>query len=372
MKLIILKNNLIVGLNSVERAIGDNVNLPILKSFLVQTEGNKIVLTSTNLELVVKYTVSGKIMETGSLTIPFAVFNNIIKNLNSDRVTLENKEEKLAVSSDNYEAIIQGQGTQEFPIIPSIQNTKESITLKISDFKELLSSVVVATQHSDIRPEISGVCLQGAYDTLVFVATDSFRLAEKKVSPNQFKSSLNQELSAIIPLKTAVELLRVLNPEDDNDSVEILVDPSQILFRTNTQEITSRLIDGRFPEYQPIIPKETQNEVVVNRAELTQAVKLTSAFSGRLGGVILKSGDTKKFLEIYAADDSLGENRYRLPIKLKGNGFAVSFNWRYLLDGLRIYKSEEVVLGVGAADRPATVKSINDPSLIYVLMPIKS
>ena len=369
MKLILLKNNIVEALSSVERAIGDNVNLPILKNFFLKAGDGKMSLISTNLELAITQFVSAKIIEPGFFTAPLQVFKNIINNINSERITLEQKEKQLTISTDNYEAVLQTQNPKEFPLIPSIQNTKQTLKIGVGDFKESLSQVIVATQYSEIRPEISGIFIAFQENDLVFVATDSFRLAEKKLNLAKIKTNF-EKFAATIPLKTAQELLRILK-DVDND-LEVCADSNQILFKTKDQEIVSRLVDGAFPDYRAIIPRQAATELTLQREEFVRAVKLTSSFSGRANDITLRVGENKKFLELYSADSVLGENRYRIPIKSKGEKFSVVFNWRYLLDGFRIYKSEEVVLGINAADRPALIKNPAEGNTVYVLMPIKN
>ena len=370
MKLIILKNNLVEGLNSVENSIGNNTNLPILKNVFLGTENNKIVLISTNLELATKYLLSGKIIETGSVTIPFMIFNNIIKNLNTERINLEKKGKHLVINTDNYEALIHGQDSKDFPIIPSIQNKKNSIKLNATTFRNALSNTIIASQYSDIRPEISGVLISFQDKRLTFVATDSFRLAEIILESDQVQSSF-EEVSVIIPLNTASELLKAVGNQENGD-IEIFIDSNQILFKTSTQYITSRLIDGNFPDYRAIIPKQTKIEVSVNRREIIDAVKLTKVFAGRASDITVSVGGNKKFLEFHSVDNVLGENSYKVPIKLKGEKFSISFNWRYLLDGLKIYKSEEIILGLNESNRPVSIKSVNEPLSLYIVMPIKT
>ncbi len=369
MKLILLKNNLLGALTSVERAIGENINLPILKNFLLKADDGKISLVSTNLELAITHFISAKIIESGVFTAPLNIFKNIISNINSERITLEQKEKQLTISTDNYEAILQTQNPKEYPLIPAIQNTKQTFQINESEFKESLAQVVVATQYSEIRPEISGVFLAFQENEVVFVATDSFRLAEKKISSAKVKTNF-EKFAVTIPLKTAHELLRVL--KDSEEDLEIYIDSNQILFKTKEQEIVSRLIDGGFPDYRAIIPRQTTAELTLQRDELMRAVKLTSSFSGRASDITLRVGENKKFLELYSADSALGENRYKIPIKFKGERISIVFNWRYLLDGLRIYKTEEIVLGVNAADRPVLIKGQSESGTTYVLMPIKS
>jgi DNA polymerase-3 subunit beta len=368
MKVIILKNNLLEGLVATERAIGDNVNLPILKNVLFKAQNNKISLTTTNLELAITYTLSGKIIESGEITIPHFIFENIVKNLESERISLELKNKQLILITDNYEALIQGQEAKEFPIIPTIKNKKRFLKIPIDYFKEVLGSVITSTQYSEIRPEISGIFINFE-DQLTLVATDSFRLAERVLEKDRYESEEDGNFSIILPLKTALELQRILKEQEAD--LEVFVDPNQILFKTATIELISHLIDGRFPDYKSVIPKQFKTEIFVQRNELISAVRVASSFSGRINDLTLKVGDNKKYLEIYAASSSVGENRYRLPVKLKGEKVSLVLNWRYLLDGLKIFQGEEIMLGINLPDKPISLKSPTEPYLVYVLVPMK-
>jgi DNA polymerase III subunit beta len=369
MKLIILKNNLIEGLNSVERAISAIANLPILKNILIKTEGGRISFTTTNLEIAITQTVSGKIVEEGEITVPLSIFAPVAKNLNSERISLEVKDKHMVVTTDNYEATIQTQSAKEFPIIPTISDSQNSISISSSKLLEALQSVIIATQYSEIRPEISGVFFKLFDQNLILAATDSFRLSERVIEANEVHTALS-EVSMIVPFKTAEELTRFL--QGDESDVQILIDQNQVLFKMANKQLISRLVDGAFPEYKAIIPKQIQNEAIINRAELINALKLASSFSGRANDVALKVGENKKFITLSSSDAAVGENTYRIPIKLKGEPFSVVFNWRYLLDGLKVYSSEDITLGVNASDRPAVIKNQIESSLTYVVMPIKN
>lgn len=369
MKLIILKNNLLEALFSVERCVGETSNLLILKNILFFVENNKIKITATNLELAVTYHLSGKIIKEGKVCVPFSVFNNIVKNLSTERVELTQEKNNLIVKTDNYEAIIYGQNPDDFPIIPVLASNEPSITFKNKIFKNLLSKVIVASQYSEIRPEISGILFRYRNNELKIAATDSFRLTEKTMPGDTYEIKIN-ELEVIVPLKTVQELLRVI--DDGETIINFYIDAHQAMFKTEKQEIISRLIDGQFPDYEPVIPKETKTEFIANRQELINAVKLTSVFTSRANDIVFRAGDGKKFLEVFASENQLGENRYLVPIKLRGDKFSAVFNWRYLLDGFKIHDSENIFFGINSADRPVIIKSPDNPSLIYVLMPIKS
>ena len=369
MRLIILNNNLKEALRSIGGGIGDNSNLPILKNILIKTEDNKIIFSTTNLELAISYLASGKIIEEGSLTVPFGIFSSIIGNLTTERITLENKDYNLLIKTDNYEATVQGLNPEDFPIIPKINNVDKYIKIGSEIFKNALLKIINSIQYSEIRPEINGCLFSYQIDYLKLTGTDSFRLAEKNISADQFKSNFEEGFETILPLKTIQEILRVISNEGD---LSIFISQNQALFKTNELEIVSRLIDGKFPDYQSIVPQDFKTELVVNKTELVNALKLTSIFSGRVNEVKLKIGENKKFLEIYSADNALGENHYLLPIKTSGDNLVISFNCKYLLDGLKSLEDKEVILGLNGDNQPAIIKSPADKNWFYVLGPIKS
>lgn len=361
------------SLSYVEKGVGSDSSLPILKNVLIRTDGNKIVVVGTNLELAVTSSFSGKIIENGEITVPFHVFFSIVKNLNAERVSLEVKAQKMLITTDNYEASIQGQDAKEFPIIPSLHTPTQTIKANTHAFIEALQKAVVAAQYSEIRPEISGVLFR-VDEGFICVATDGFRLTEKKVDRSGATVETEDATRAIVPLRTIEEMLRILpSIEKQEESVEVLIDPTQILFRTQSLQAVSRLIDGNFPEYEAIIPKSVETEITLSRSELMNALKLTSSFSGRANDVSFITGENKKHIELYSGDASLGEGRYKVSAKTKGGNVPeLTFNWRYLLDGLRIFNAEEVTIGINAPDKPVVIRTPEEPLLTYVVMPIKN
>ncbi len=369
MKIIVLRGNLVAGLAAVERGIGGSANLPILKNVLISAREGGISFTTTNLELAITHEVSGKVLEPGETTCQFGILNSIVKNVTAERITLEKSGKKLLLTTENYEAQIQTQDAKEFPLVPSVSESAKTAVFGVETLTDALQSVIVATQYTDIRPEISGVLFRFHESGVTFVATDSFRLSEYVLASKELAV---HGMDAIVPLRTAEELLRIVQGGVKNSSVEITVDTNQVLVKTAGTHIVSRLIDGRFPEYHAIIPKEVKNEATVAREEFMQAIKLTSSFSGRANDIVLAVSDNKKSLELFSSDASLGESRYHIPLKMKGEKFSVSFNWRYLLDGLRIYRGSSITLGVNTPDRPAVVKDPSAPHLTYVVMPIKA
>lgn len=370
MKLIVLRNNLKDGLSAVEKAVTENTTLPILKNVLLKIFNNRIKLESTNLELGISCFISGKIIENGSVTIPFGVFYSIINNSDSERINLNTENNNLIIKTDNYEAKIQGVSSEEFPIIPKINNSEYYLKIESDLFKRSLLKVINCAQFSEIRPEISGIFFDFQLTVLKLAATDSFRLAEKSIYSNQFSTNFNRGFKVIVPIKTVQEIIRIF-PNDNY--INIYIDPNQIDFKNENLELISRIIEGEYPDYEQIIPKEGEMEININKNNFINALKLVSNFSSRINDIKFKIGDGKKVLKIYSANQYLGENNYFIPVKSKGKDFGeIKFNWRYLLDGLKNMDSETINFTVSSDIKPAVIKSPDDNSYFYILMPIKS
>lgn len=365
MKITILKNNLKNSLDAVSRTVGENTNLPILKNILVKADNGKINIISTDLEMAVIKTVAGKIVEGGQFTVPFGVFNSVINNIQSERIDLENKNTNILIKTDSYEAMIQGMNPEDFPIIPIFEKKKEFMELKGDILKDSLGQVVSAAQTSELRPEISGVLLDMDGGMFKLVATDSFRLAEKII----YNSDSNNGFKIIIPLKPAQELIRII---DNKDNIRFYADESQFMAETEDLLLITKLIDGKFPDYAAIIPKNVSTEAEINRSELIGALKLVSSFTSKNNEVVFRVIPDRRMVEIYSADSMLGENKYLIPAKINGEAVEVSFNWRFFLDGLKNIGADSVYIGFQGDIKPSVIKQPGDSSYIYILMPIKS
>ena len=300
--------------------------------------------------------------------MPLNTLSTIVSNTNSERINLETNQNILQFKTDNYEATIQGLPEEEFPIIPKIENVKNHLTLSAELFRDSVLKVINAIQLSEIRPEISGMLLDFQVTHFKLVGTDSFRLAEKTINESNYTSTFQRGFKVIIPLKTMQEALRTLVKGE----VSIFIDPNQILFKNEELEIISRLIDGNYPDYDPITPKSFETEIIVEREQLVNAVKLVSTFSGKVNDIRMKVKDGKKILEVYSVNQLLGENKYLVPVKVKGDETEVSFNWRYLMDGLKNFNGQDIFFGINGNSRAAMLKNANDAAYFYILMPINA
>lgn len=368
MKLIILRSNLKEGLSAVERAVVDNNNLPILKNVLFKAD-TRVTLQATNLEIGVTFQTNAKIQEPGVVSIPFAPFNSIIQNSVSERIVISTEGNTLTVTTDNYEAKLQGLPAEEFPIIPNIEEGARTLQINTSVFKSAITEISGAAAVNDLKPELNSILFDVQHNSFKAAATDGFRLAEKNFPHNTFGVTTSEPIRALVPLKTIQEVARAF-PE--GEQLTISFDEHQVLFSAKDIMVISRLVDGTYPDYTAIIPKQTTTEIVVDREQFVGAVKLVSNFSGRGSDVSLRMTSDEKQLAIFAANQLVGENVYHIPVKKKGGEIKeVVFNWRYLLDAIRALPGETISLALNGEAKPVLFKSTTDDSVFYIVMPIQ-
>ncbi|MBI2035369.1 MAG: DNA polymerase III subunit beta [Candidatus Liptonbacteria bacterium] len=367
MSVIILRNNLKEALEKANRALGEASHLPVLKNFLIKAENNNLIITSTNLELGITVYVPAKIIEPGYFMIPASVFSSLISNITSERLDIQIKDSNLEIKADNYEAEIPILNSEDFPIIPDIENKNKFIEFNSSFISEAFNQIISTVQFSEIRPEISGILFDFQLNELTLVGTDSFRLAEKKISNSKFKTNFDTNFKFIIPIKTIHEFIRVFKKDE---IVKFYFDENQILFKSNTVEIISRLIEGNFPDYKAIIPKNFETEIEINKNDFMNSLKLSGVLNPSIYEIkiIIKSG--KKNIEVLSTEKSFGKAKSTLLAKIKGKDAEILFNWRYFFDGLKNFKDEAVFIGLNDGSRPALIKS-EDITYLYILMPIK-
>jgi DNA polymerase-3 subunit beta len=371
MNIVLLKNNLKEALSIISGIRKENAQLPILKNFLLETKDGKLCISSTDLEMGVTHALSAKVIEEGSVTVPYAIFSQIISNLSFERVTLELKGGSLAITTDNYNAKIGTTPRDDFPIIPSLEHAANSFAVEADVLVQSLGAVMGACQVSDFRPELSGVLFHYKGGALNVVATDSFRLAKRSISDKKVEAKAEGDVSFIVPLKTIQEVVRIFGGAKEG-KISISSDETQIVFETDSTRLISRLIEGKFPDYEMVIPRSFETEVSLDKDDLASALKLTSSLANRLNEVRIMTDETMKNIRIISSSHEFGESEYLLPAKIKGQGVQISFNWRFILDGLRTIKTQTVFLGLNGEHRPSLLQAPDDDSFTYILTSIKA
>jgi len=373
MKLTTLQENLKSGLFTVSHIAGKNINLPILSNIMIEAREGNIKLITTDLELGVVSKVRGKIEAEGSITVDAKLFSDYISLLPNQKIEIEKTDSKISIKCENYKTTIKGQESEEFPLIPQVDK-KEHYTIKTEEFKKSLSQVVFAVSTSETRVELSGVLFNFQKDKLILAATDSYRLAEKKIN---IKTNSNEEKRIIVPAKTLQEVIRILSGIKESElneggEMKFYISDNQILFEMGSTELVSRLIEGQYPDYTQIIPQNHKTTASINRGEFVRAVKASSIFSKTgINDVNLDFPIGKNQTVVSSASGQTGENITELTSNVSGGENSIVVNFRYLLDGINNINSENIKIELTDGNTPCILRGEKEDDYLYIIMPIK-
>lgn len=375
MKFSCLEENLKQGLFTVGHIAGKNVNLPILNNILIDaTEGN-VRLVSTNLEIGISSLLRGRIDKEGSFTVDAKILSDYVNLLPNKKVNIELVNENIIIDCENYKTKIKGVSAEDFPLIPKIERN-DCCKVNLEEFKKAISQVAFAASTNENRIELSGVLFTFSNNELVLAATDSYRLAEKKIKVSYVLSE-GETKKIIIPGKTVQEVYRILSGAKDevgveSEEVEIYLADNQILFVYGTTEIVSRLIEGQYPDYKQIIPSLSKTNSLVEVKQLVRAVKASALFSKTgVNDINLDFPKEKNQIIISSASGQTGESITDIEAQISGEDNGVVVNYRYLLDGLNNINNEMVKIEVVDGNTPCILKPEKDDSFLYIVMPIK-
>jgi DNA polymerase-3 subunit beta len=383
MKFSCTQENLKRGLLATGYVAGKNVNLPILNNVMIKIEGSSIQLISTNLEIAVRCIIRGKVDEAGEYTVPSKLFMEYVNLLPEDRVDMETTEAFLKIACRKNSTKIKGIPSSEFPLIPTVDRQK-TLFISGSVLKRALGQVNFAISSIESRPELTGALFNVnpsfAQGSLVIAATDSYRLSEKTIAleAKAGTASSKEAFSFIVPGKSLQEVVRILalfkDSELEAEPVEIAFSEGQVAFSFGDVELISRLIDGRYPDYRPIIPEKYVSEAVFRRPDAVQAVKGASLFArAGLQDVHFKMDPTEG-LVVSSSEGQMGKNDSTVDAEISGPQNSIVLNYRYFLDGLAALETPKARMRIIDAMNACLLVSDGDSEkekFLYIVMPIK-
>lgn len=366
MELTVTQENLARALGNVGRVASSKAGLPILSNILLRTDGTRLLVAATNLEIATVYHIGSKISNPGAITVPARLINEFIASLPSGNVDLRVTDNKLSITSGRYSSIINGIVADEFPELPTIDEASSSLyTIVVSDFKQAVSQTIITAGNDSTRPVLTGVYWHTFEGSIYLAATDGYRLSERKLIPAE------GDLSAIIPASTLQEVLRTLT--DDTHDIELLFDDTQVRFRMNGVEVTSRLIDGKYPDYRQLIPASSESTVTINTAEFTRISKIAGLFARASGGSITITAESEtQTIAINSIASELGENTSTAEAKVDGDG-SVTLNSRYVSDALSVIGADSVLFRFSGKLAPCVlIPQEKNADYMHIIMPLKS
>lgn len=375
MKITCKQQDLSRGLSVVSHAVSSRSTLPILANILLSTDGGRLRLYATNLEIGINCWIDADVHEEGTTTVPAKLITDLVNSLPQAPVDISVPEDShtMNVKSLRSSANIKGMDPSEFPLSPNTEGSDPAIVIDAAQLKEMIAEVAFAAADDDSRPVLTGVLVQVSTGKVTFAAADAFRLAVRASSLTDDAVLRNDIL---IPARTLTELSRILPSEG---SVQMIVTPnrSQVLFHSENIDLLSRLIEGTFPNFRQIIPKEHTTRAVVETKEFAAAVRSVAPFardSSNIARIKIHggSGGEPGMLTIEATAEDVGDNTSTINASVDGPEQQIIFNVKYLSEVLSVVDTPEVALEVTSAARPGVVRPISSADYTYVIMPMST
>lgn len=367
MKLSCKQADLSLALSLVNRAVSPNNTLPVLNNILLKAEGKKLLVSGTNLEIAISMAFDANVENEGALTVPAKMFSSYVSLLEDKEVELSVSGGKtLVVRSPGSETRMKGISAEEFPSTPKIDKA-DHFKFPVKPVLEALNLVTFAASTNISRPVLTGLFWQVTGKTVRLAATDSYRLGERQF---ELPADLGTDITFIVPSKTAQELLKVLESSSEKE-FEVSVGKGQILFKVDGVELVSRLIEGNFPDYEKILPKEVKTSAALTTENFLLALKKVSVI------VRENSNNVKVKLEkgkayIYSDETQVGQGATEIPCEnMKGEDMETALNVQYLLDVLSHLKDEKVNFGLNDALSPVMVTPAKTSGYLHIIMPLK-
>lgn len=353
------------AVNQVSKASSKNISLDVLNNIVLETKDKSLLFSSSNLNIGLEIEIPVSVEEKGKIGVNGQNFENIINNLDIKEkiVNLKTEGDSLVLNNKNNLLKLKTNPTEDFPGIPKIKG--DSFNIKIKDLLHGLRSVYYASAVSDIKPEISSVYIYSNDDYLYFVSTDSFRLAERKIK----NTGINID-KILIPYKNVIDIIKIISLMDENDDLEVVYNDNQISLTKTGFYLTSRLIDGSFPDYSQIIPDEYKTKVVCLKSDIQKALKISSIFSDKFNQINILIDPKSKLFEIDSENKDIGQNKINIPGAIEGDKVEFSVNLKYLNDSFQSLNEDSIVFEILESNKPIIIKANGDKNFLYLIMPM--
>jgi DNA polymerase-3 subunit beta len=356
------KDELVQALGIVSRAVSTRTSVQILSGILLEPQGGELRLSATDMELSLRANVQAQIEGDGAIVLPGKTLADIARLLPSDEVAIEHKpsEAVVRITSGSASYTLHMYNPEDFPRLPEL-DAVETFSVDRESLLETIHRVARAASRDESRPVLTGILVSFTGGKIVMAATDSYRLAVKETE----LSGDAPELEAIVPSRALQELARIANA---GDTVEVGVHENQVLFSTEGAWLTTRRIDGQFPNYRQLLPEQFEHELTIPRVELLEVVRRASVMIQRATPLQLRFAEGE--LTVIARTHEVGESQESMPIGFTGETLEIGFNADFLRDGLESMDGDDVRFKLISPLRPAVIQGEGD-DFTYLVMPIR-
>lgn len=362
------------AIKAVEGMVGKELNIPIIQNILIEAKENSLSLSATNLEIGVVQKIPAKTEGEWKIVIAPGLLTGFLNAIRGgEHITLEKDDTTLLVKTDSYQSEIKGFDAEEYPIIP-YDESGDGVTLKLGVLKSIVSSVVSFVTHNEIRPELTGVYLTVRDGQVFAAATDSFRLGERKGYVKDLLGIQGElpDMQVILPQKICNFIIRL--PEDNEDVVWHVKD-NHLSITSDGLYVTTRLIDGNYPDYTQIIPTKTETNVIIKKADLIESMKVMMVFSQKEASEVVMSV-TEDSVDVSTRKQEHGSSVTKLSASISGGEQEFVVNPRYVYEGVQNISEDEVFIGVNNDAAPILFRGSSKEGInelyTYIVMPIKN
>lgn len=360
------RNQLNQELSKVSRLANARMPIPILNNILLNVQVDQLTLSVTDLEIGIQTTLPVEVKSEGSFTVPARLLTEFILASQESKLEADVSDKAtLTLKGAQSQVKIRGLEASEFPALPFIEGDP-TLTVRATELKEAVDLVSFATAIDDTRPVLAGILVTAIDKELVLAATDSYRLAEKRI---KLHHPTKNPCSVIVPKRTLMELSRLLAEEAGD--ISVFVGDNQIQFSYAQTRLVSRVIEGNYPQYINIVPKEYQTRVTANLPDCVAALKMSQLFAREAGNLISMTMVPGKGVTVEAAASQRGEASNSFTAITEGEEVKMAFNVKYLLDALLVLKAENVFLELSGTDKPIMIRPANSPEYFSLVMPLK-
>ncbi|HWQ11261.1 MAG TPA: DNA polymerase III subunit beta [Roseiflexaceae bacterium] len=374
MKLSCLQENLKRGLAIVGHAVAGKSTLPVLSNILLATDDGRLKLAATNLEIGITCWIGAKIDGEGAVTVPAKLLTDVVGSLPNDKITLtlDARTQTLNLTCARFETNIKGIEAEEFPVIPTVAERGRAAAFPPELLREAIDQIAFAAATDDTRPVLTGVLVRLKGNRATFAAADGFRLAQKTI---ELPEPVSESHELIIPARALSELARIIG--DAEGPVELTVTPGggQVLFHTENIDLVSRLIDGKYPDIERVIPSSHLTRTVLDTQELAKAVKLASYFASASANIVRLTmepggelGPGKLTISANAAE--VGDNKGQVDGMVHGEGGQIALNVKFLAEAIGAIKTPQVALETQTAQNPAVFRPVGAEGYVHIVMPM--
>lgn len=373
MKFVCSQSELNQQLSSVSRAVPSRPNRPVLGNIWVKADADQQTVTLVGFDEVlgIESCFTAQVEASGMLTLPAKLWGDIVSRLPNEDVVLDLNEDGVTVtitsSSGRYE--VRGLGAEDYPTLP-IVDAGDAMALSVDSLIHGLKGSLFATSADETKQVLTGVHLLSDADALEFAATDGHRLAVVQTVDETGTSSPVMDVT--VPAKALRELDRMIQSHTSTEPVKVRLDDTQVLFDLGNQKLTTRLLEGQYPNYRQLLPKQFARQITLDRLELMKSLERIAVLASQKNDIIKMSLDgAQQVVALSVEAQEVGSGRESLSAQISGDDFDIAFNVRYLLDGLKAFDGSQVQIQCNSATSPAVLSPLGEAKITYLVMPVQ-